>query len=209
MSEFLEIAAGVAIVAYVIGRQLLGEPLRGKRVVVLPIVLTVIGITDLGGNHQPVKPVDVVCLVVGGLVTAAIGLSLGIITRVENRDGALWGKLPARGLWLWLLLIVSRLVTTLVADGLDAKVAASSSTILLMLGINRLAQAAVVMTRAVSSGVPFAPEKDGRQLFSGLTTPQQAAPSSPAPVPVRQTGVDWETVGRHVSTYLENRRRDR
>ena len=49
----LEVLAVIAIVAYVIGRQLLGEALRGKRVIALPAVLAVIGLTRLGGGGHP------------------------------------------------------------------------------------------------------------------------------------------------------------
>ncbi|WP_405910240.1 hypothetical protein OG742_42195 [Streptomyces sp. NBC_00828] len=58
------------------------------------------------------------------------------------------------------------MLTTLVASELHAHVAASSAAILLMLGVNRLGQAAVITRRALSSGVPFAPEKDGK-VFMG------------------------------------------
>lgn len=233
MSELLEITVGVAVVAYVIGRQLIGEPLRGKRVVVLPIILTVIGIADLNGNKQQIKPVDVAFLVLGAVVVAGVGLALGKVTRLESRDGALWGQLPVRGLWLWLLLIVSRLLITAIASGADAKVAASSSTILLMLGINRLAQAAVILPRAMSAGTPFAPERDGRQLFSGLTARPSTAsfPSMPtarvveqrppdisddwsdAPDrrpsgPARPAGTDWSTLGRQAGSALADHHRD-
>jgi hypothetical protein len=169
MSAVIEVGAGVAIVIYVVGRQLAGEALRGRRVVVLPIVLSVIGVVDLHSSTHQVGPADVACLVVGGVVVAAIGVAQASILRLESRDGYLWGRLPVKGLWLWALLIASRLVMTLVADGVDAKVAAATSTILLMLGINRLAQAGVIVLRAMSTGIPFAPEKDGRSLLSGLT----------------------------------------
>ncbi|MDX6355501.1 MAG: hypothetical protein QOF98_2404, partial [Streptomyces sp.] len=46
----LEVLVVIAIVAYVIGRQVLGEPLRGKRVVLLPVILTVIGLTRLNSG---------------------------------------------------------------------------------------------------------------------------------------------------------------
>ena len=53
MSEVIRVLAVVAIIGYVIGRQLLGEPLRGKRVVLLPVILAVAGAADLGphGHH--------------------------------------------------------------------------------------------------------------------------------------------------------------
>ena len=232
MSELLEIVVGVAVVAYVIGRQLIGEPLRGKRVVILPIVLTVIGVTDLTGSTHPVRPIDVAFLVVGAVIVAGIGLALGLITRLESRNGALWGQLPATGLWLWLLLVVSRVVVMAIANGADAKVAASTSSILLMLGINRLAQAAVILPRAMSAGTSFAPEKDGRQLFAGLTdrrpdsavapvrqgrpvdpgTPETSAgrPVTPDPRPsgdADPTGTDWSAVGRQAGSALAQHHR--
>ena len=230
MSDPLRILLIIAIVAYVIGRQLIGEPLRGKRVVVLPVVLTVIGFTDLNSSGHHVRPADVACLVVGGIAVALVGVAQAAALRIETRNGFLWGQMPVKALWLWLLLVATRLVTTLVADGVDAKVAASSSTILLMLGINRLAQAAVVVPRAMTAGVPFAPEKDGNSLFAGLTgggQPPQPAPRTtgdPAarpqttgdqqgppdtPRPSSSTSIDWSSVAGQMSSYLENRRRDR
>jgi hypothetical protein len=236
MSEILEIAAVIAIIAYVIGRQLQGQPLRGKKVVLLPVVLTIIGLSDLDSKHMHMQPADVALLVIGALITASIGVALGAVTRLENRNGALWGQLPAKGLWLWLLLILSRVAVTGIADASGAKVAAASSTVLLMLGINRLAQAAVMLVRATSSGTPFAPEKDGRQLFANLTS--SSRPSAPTIITDRNAGdprdnrfalrttasseqsrsggVNWQTVARRASTaagnhherYL-NRRHDR
>jgi guanyl-specific ribonuclease Sa len=40
-------------------------------------------------------------------------------------------------------------------------VAAGTTAILLVLGLNRAAQALVVVPRAIAAGIPFAPEKDG------------------------------------------------
>ena len=163
--SILEVLAAIAVVAMVIGRQLRGEPLRGKRLIVLPAVLAVIGFMDLRNGGRHVTSTDVACLVVSGLISAAIGVGQGSVTRLESRDGYLWGQLPVHGLWLWAGLILSRLAMTGVAYGLHAHVAASTSTILLMLGVNRLAQAGVISSRAFRSGIPFAPEKDGRTFL--------------------------------------------
>ncbi|HZY75482.1 MAG TPA: hypothetical protein VFE40_04120 [Jatrophihabitantaceae bacterium] len=75
-----------------------------------------------------------------------------------------------------------------VADVAGAQVAASTSTILLLLGINRLAQAAVVLPRALAADIPFAPEKDGRTFLAGLVGP---------------------AVGRQVTAFVDNRRNNR
>lgn len=61
----LEILAVVGIIGFVVFRQLQGEPLRGKRTVLLPAILTVIGYTDLRKEAGHLGGADVACLVVG------------------------------------------------------------------------------------------------------------------------------------------------
>lgn len=71
-------------------------------------------------------------------------------------------------LWLWVGLIASRVLVTVIAHAADAHVAAGTSAILLTLGLNRAAQALVVVPRAIAAGIPFAPEKDGTVFGAGL-----------------------------------------
>jgi C4-dicarboxylate transporter len=54
-----------------------------------------------------------------------------------------------------------------IAAKCGAHVAASTTPLLFTLGLNRLAQAAVIASRAMVAGIPFAPEKDGRTFLSG------------------------------------------
>jgi hypothetical protein len=167
VSEVIRVLAVIAVIGYVIGRQLMGEPLRGKRVVLLPVVLAVAGVADLGTHGRHVEPADVVFLVISGLIAVTIGLLQGRMIRLECRNGALWGQMPVGALWLWALLVGSRLIMTVIAHVVGAKVAGSSAPIIMLLGINRLGQAAVVMRHALATGIPFAPEKDGRSFLSG------------------------------------------
>jgi hypothetical protein len=163
----IEVLAVIGIIGYVIFRQVQGEPLRGKRTVLLPAVLTVIGFMNLhgsGGAH--LTGTDIACLVAGTAGSAVIGLAFGAVTRLQSRGGYLWAQLPLRGLWLWAALVAWRVAVMLLATGLHASVAASSATLLLSLGVNRLAQAAVVVVRAMAMGVPFAPEKDGKVFMA-------------------------------------------
>jgi hypothetical protein len=164
----IEILAVIGIIGYIIFRQVQGEPLRGKRAVLLPAILTVVGFANLrgsGGAHLTAD--DIACLVVGTAGSAVIGLAFGAIMRLESRGGYLWAQLPLRGLWLWAALVAWRVVAILVATGLHAHVAASTATLLLSLGVNRLAAAAVIVARAMAMGVPFAPEKDGKVFMAG------------------------------------------
>ena len=164
----IEILAVIGIIGYIIFQQVKGEPLRGKRAVLLPAILTVVGFTDLhgtGGAH--LQAADVAALVIGTAGSAVIGVAFGAVMRLENRGGYLWAQLPVRGLWLWGAMIGWRVVAFGVADVMHAHVAASASTLLFSLGVNRLAQAAVIVPRAMAMGVPFAPEKDGRSFMAG------------------------------------------
>lgn len=171
MSVTVQIVIVIAVIVLVIGRQLQGEPLRGKRVVLLPVILTVIGLADLG-EARPAHPADLILLILGGVIAAGIGLAQGVLIRLEHRNGGLWGRMPLVSLWLWLGLIVSRLLLTGLAHGLHAHVAAGGATILLMLGINRLAQAGVIVLRATAAGIPFSPEKDGSSFLDQVTGPR-------------------------------------
>jgi len=159
--SLLTVLAAIGIIVYVIGQQLVGSALRGKRVVVLPAVLTVIGIVELSSHKSHPDATDIVLLVVSATIAIATGAGLGAMTRLERRNGHLWAQLPKQGLWLWGGLIIGRLLVTGVAHAADAHVAAGTAAILLMLGLNRAAQALVVVPRAIAAGIPFAPEKNG------------------------------------------------
>ncbi|MCU1492775.1 MAG: hypothetical protein JWO62_539 [Acidimicrobiaceae bacterium] len=178
----LNIVAIIAIVAYVIGRQLIGEPLRGKRVLLLPAVLAIVGVVDLATKKgHPATVTDVVLLGIGAAIAAIIGVRQGVTMRLESRNGHLWGQMPVASLWLWGILVASRGGLDGLGYALGAHLATSSSAMLLGLGINRLAQAAVVAPRALSAGIPFAPEKDGASFLPALFgSPGDASPAQPS-----------------------------
>jgi hypothetical protein len=169
--DVLKIVAIVAIIGYVIARQFTGQPLRGRRLVVLPAVLTALGAADLGKTTQHVATVDIVFIAASAVIAVLVGIWQGAAMRLESRNGVLWGQMPVRSLWLWLGFIAARIGLTVVASGMDAHLAASTTPLLLTLGLNRLAQAGVIALRAYHAGVPFAPESDGRTFLSGLNRP--------------------------------------
>jgi hypothetical protein len=195
VSEVIRVLAVIAVIGYVIGRQLMGEPLRGKRVVLLPVILAVAGAFDLGKNGHHVRPADVVFLVISGLIAVTIGVLQGRMMRLESRNGALWGQMPVRALWLWALLVGSRLILTVIALAVGAKVAGSSTPIIMLLGINRIGQAAVVMRHALATGIPFAAEKDGTSFLSGQISGMASRPPGPASQDPQRgpshEGADW------------------
>ena len=161
----LEIIAVIAIAGFVIYQQAAGQLLQGKRLVMLPAIVTVVGFLNLRGHH--LGPADIAWLSVGAAGSLVIGLAFGLLMRLESRDGVLWGKLPPRGLWLWVALVGWRVLIAVLAGRTGAHVAASITPLLFTLGLNRLAQAAVVVPRALRAGIPFAPEKDGSTFMAG------------------------------------------
>jgi hypothetical protein len=72
---------------------------------------------------------------------------------------------------------------TLIALAVGAKVAGSSAPIIMLLGINRIGQAVIVMRHALATGIPFAPEKDGRSFLSGFLSGQAGGAVSRPPGP--------------------------
>ena len=77
--SLLTVLVAIGIIVYVIGQQLVGSALSGKRVVVLPAVLTVIGIVDLSGQKSHPDATDIALLVVSAAVAIASGAGLGAI----------------------------------------------------------------------------------------------------------------------------------
>ncbi|HUA49707.1 MAG TPA: hypothetical protein VMA77_31030 [Solirubrobacteraceae bacterium] len=154
------VAVVLGIMAYSIARQIAGEPLRVKRLLGLPAVLTVIGIVDVAKTRAPASETDIVLIGAGVVVNVAIGVYQGRLMRLECREGHLWGQMPPRVLWWWAAKIGSGVILDGIGHALGGGLAIASAVMLLRLGVNRLAQAAIVVPRALATGIPFAPETD-------------------------------------------------
>src|SRR5271154_2929220 len=149
--SWLEILAVIGVIGFVIYQQVAGQAVAGRRLIVLPAVLTVVGFLDLHGAKH-LHSADILWLTVGAIGSVLIGLAFGAITRLEARNGVLWSQLPLRGLWLWAALIGWRVLIAVIAAKSGAHVAASTTPLLFTLGLNRLAQSAVIATRALGAG---------------------------------------------------------
>jgi hypothetical protein len=165
--SWLEVLVVIAVIGFVIYQQVAGQKIQGRRLILLPAVLTVIGFVNLH-DAKHLNHADILWLTVGAIGSLLIGLAFGAITKLGSRDGVLWAKLPLRGLWLWVGLVAWRALIMVIAARMGAHVAASTTPLLFTLGLNRLGQAAVVAPRAMLSGIPFAPEKDGSTFLSGV-----------------------------------------
>ena len=122
--SWLEIVVAIGVIGFVIYQQVAGQAVQGRRLIVLPAVLTVVGFLNLHGAKH-LHPADIVWLTVGAIGSLLIGLAFGAITRLQERNGALWAQLPLRGLWLWVGLIAWRALIMVLAAKSGAHVAAS------------------------------------------------------------------------------------
>lgn len=154
MSELVSVLVIAGVVVAVIIGQVKGVTLTGRRMLVLPAILIGYGVVNLAGMHG-VGPVDIACIAVSATIGAVIGLGQGRVMHLESRGGGLWARLPLRGLWWWAALIAARIGMLAVAAALGAKAAGSADAVFLVLGINRLAQSAMIGLRASRAGLPL------------------------------------------------------
>jgi|SRR5271170_1791582 len=152
----LTILLVVAAVGYVLWSRMNGQPLKLKRMLVLPVVLMVLGITDLTGSSAPhLTPKDIAFLVVSAAIAAVLGAARGATIELYPQQGELWQRYRRITVGLWITLIAARLIVIVIASAVGASAGGGTSTLLLTLGVSLLAEAAIVGPRALSTGLPF------------------------------------------------------
>jgi hypothetical protein len=181
----LTVLVVVAAVAYVLWSRMKGQPLKVRRLLVLPVVLTVIGITDLTGSSAPhLNPADIAFLVVSVAISAVLGAARGATIELYPNQGELWQRYRRSTVGLWVALIATKLIIAVIASAAGASAGGGTNSLLLTLGVSLLAEAAIVAPRALSTGVPFASgtKTSGHdQPNHDLGSPTQARPGQPGP----------------------------
>ncbi len=161
----LTILLVVAAVGCVLWSRMKGQPLKVKRLLILPVLLTVLGITDLTGSSAPrLTPKDIAFLVVSVAVSAVLGAARGATIELYPNQGELWQRYRRSTVALWIALITTKLVLVAIASAAGASAGGGTNSLLLSLGVSLLAEAAIVGPRALSTGLPFATkheESDG------------------------------------------------
>jgi hypothetical protein len=158
----LTILLAIAAVGYMLWSRMKGQPLRAKRLLVLPVVLTVIGVTDLSGSSAPhLTPKDIGFLVASVAVGVVLGAARGATIELYPNHGELWQRYRPSTVGLWVTLIVTRVVVVAVAGAAHASAGGGTNTLLVSLGASLAAEAAIVGPRALSTGLPFAVETKG------------------------------------------------
>jgi hypothetical protein len=162
MNGPVELVLIVAAVGYVLIRRLLGEPAQAKRMLVLPAVLSVIGLSDVSDAIK--TPMSLVFLVATAAISIALGVLRGSLVRISRRDGVTFISYTGIIVVVWVINLALKLGANYAFTWVAPKEAgAVGNSMLLTLGLGILAEGLVVLYRALRSDHPvmWAQGRDG------------------------------------------------
>jgi hypothetical protein len=197
----IEIIMVIAVVCYVLIRRLMGEPAEGKRMLLLPAVLTVVGVLNVAKLTQ--TPLSVVFLVATAGISMVLGLLRGTSIRLFPRDGLVFMRYTGVTVALWMLNLAVRFGANILLRVVDPHdVASVGSGLFLTMGAGMLCEGAVVLLKAVRTDgrivwakgkkdqahtmSPFLDDLQGR-MTGAVADP---SPSAPAVYPQDRPGRD-------------------
>lgn len=149
MSAPIEILLVIALVGYMLIRRLLGQPAEAKRMLLLPAVLTVIGLSSANGVLH--DPVQLSFLVVTTLVGVGVGGLRGLSVKVFVNDGIVHMRYTGITILLWVVNIVVKLGGNFLLSAVDTQ-ANGGNTLMLTLGAGLLMEGLVVLAKAMRTG---------------------------------------------------------
>ena len=158
MKDAIYVLGGLAVVVFFIVRQRKSDRFR-ERSLIFPVGLGIYGVILLAdtSKHHALTVASGILLVLSALASVGFGVIRGRTIELFVRGGELW----ERATWTtiaagWGGLLLARVALIGVAAAIGAKVAASPTSIPLMLAITLAAQMLVVRERARATGVPIA-----------------------------------------------------
>lgn len=164
MSGPVQIVLIVAVVCYMLVRRLAGEPAQAKRMLILPVVLTAVGVSNLTGHVT--STISVLFLVATAGISVILGAARGASVRISQRDGVAFVRYTAITIVLWVVNLAIKFGANLLLGAIDPTAAnALSNSLLVTLGLGILAEGLVVLCRALRNGhqVMWSQDRDGAQ----------------------------------------------
>ncbi|WP_224282352.1 DUF1453 domain-containing protein [Streptomyces sp. LS1784] len=144
------------VVVVVVIRRLRGEPLNARDLFAPPVVLTGLGVWALAQRHG-LGAADYGWIAAGAALGVALGAVRGATIRVYEREGVLWQRYTGRTFLVAALSLGVMAGFAMLAARFG--LAPDARPVQLSIGVGFLGEALVVGFRAVSSGIPFAPER--------------------------------------------------
>src|SRR6478736_4921902 len=163
--DAIYVLGGLAVAVFFIVRQRRSDRFR-ERSFLFPIALGIYGgvLLTNTSKHLSLNVPSAVLLILSALASIGFGVIRGRTIELFVRGGELW----ERASWTtigagWGGLLVTRIVLIGVATAIGAKLAASPTSIPLMLAITLMTQMIVVRERARAMDVPIAPSRRARR----------------------------------------------
>ena len=149
----------VLLLIWTIVGRLQGRPLRQRRLLVIPGVLSVVGLAELGGVHLTMLAIVLMALQI--VISIGVGALRGWTVHLYERDGFLWMRYRWTTLALWLLTIVIR-VGFVAGAQITGAGTGGSQVLMVGLGLGLLGEGVMVAWRANALGIPYAPDDRAR-----------------------------------------------
>jgi hypothetical protein len=169
--DALYVLGGLAVIVFFIVRQRRSDRFR-ERSILFPIVLGIYGAVLLTNTskHLSLNVASAVLLILSGLASIGFGVIRGRTIELFVRGGELW----ERASWTtigagWGGLLLTRVALIGVAAAIGAKLAASPTSIPLMLAITLGTQMLVERNRARAAGIAIGPSRRGRKSLRRQT----------------------------------------
>lgn len=160
MNGSVQIVLIIAAIGYVLLRRFMGEPAQAKRMLILPAVLIVIGLTNLHG----IAGSAILGLVATALLSIGLGALRGVSIKVYRQDGVVFLRYTWVTLVLWVLNVAVKFGATLLLGVFDKDAAtALGNTTMLTIGLGMLVEGVVALAKALRGGhqVIWEKGKDG------------------------------------------------
>jgi hypothetical protein len=165
MKDAIYVLGGLAVVVFFIVRQRRSDRFT-ERSSLFPIGLGIYGVillTDTS-EHHALGIASAVLLALSALASIGFGVVRGRTIELFEQSGELWERASWTTIGVgWGGLLATRIVLIGVAAAIGAKVAASPTSIPVMLAITLGVQMIVVRKRARGTGLPIAPDRRARR----------------------------------------------
>jgi len=151
MSTPVELIVIVIVVGLMVVRRLIGEPADARRMLLIPAVLAVVGLTDVGQVTQ--SPLSVGSLIGTGLISVALGVLRGASIRVLDVDGIVFMRYTVTTVVLLVSNFAIKIGSGFLLGAIDPRAEHAVSTgLALTFGVGMLAEGLAVLSKALRTG---------------------------------------------------------
>ncbi|WP_427174734.1 DUF1453 domain-containing protein [Arthrobacter sp. 92] len=139
---------GIAVVLYVLMRRLIGQQAEGKRLLLLPAILILVGLLQTARTEM--SQLNVTFLLVTALASTGLGALRGSTVRIYAHDGIACLRYTWPTIALWTVSVGIQIGAHIFSSSLDPKGgAATQSAVLITVGAGLLAEGLVVLHQAI------------------------------------------------------------